>query len=74
MGFGNWLILSQSSARCLMHAKHLGPVWACEWGQGVPGRDMAWGGQGRVAGCFQLPEKSPLTSGHQAGCRVSALS
>lgn len=30
-------------------------------------RDVAWGGQGRVAGCFQLPEKSPLTSGHQVG-------
>ena len=52
MGLGNWLILSQSPACCPMHAKHLGPMWACEWGQGVRGRDVAWGGQGRVAGRF----------------------
>lgn len=60
MGFGNWLILSQSSACCLMHAKHLGPVWACEWGQGVHGRHVAWEGRAEwlvVSSCLKNPRR-----------------
>lgn len=52
MGFGNWLILSQLSGCCLMHAKHLAPAWACEYGQGAQSlqREVAGRGRGRAAG------------------------